>query len=84
MNKGLKEARFTDLHEPQKRPGRGYAYQALATALMAMAYNVRKLVTAIRNECAPKAVAARARRRRNDDVPLPAPVEKSRPQGPPA
>ena len=54
VNKAIKHTRFTDLESAAKRPGRGEAYQSIATALMAVAYNVRALVRALIKECAPK------------------------------
>ena len=53
VNKSIKHTRFTDLESAAKRPGRGEAYHSIATALMAVAYNIRVLVRAIREECTP-------------------------------
>ncbi|PYD00773.1 hypothetical protein B4U78_008585 [Microbacterium esteraromaticum] len=53
VNQSIKHTRFTDLESPAKRPGRGEAYHSIATALMAVAYNLRVLVRAIREECTP-------------------------------
>lgn len=60
VNKGIKHTRFTDLESEAKRPGRGEAYQSIATALMAVAHNVRVLVSALVQECTP---AGRRRRK---------------------
>lgn len=53
VNKSIKHTRFTDLESAAKRPGRGEVYHSLATALMAVAYNVRVLVRALIEECTP-------------------------------
>lgn len=53
VNKSIKHTRFTDLESAAKRPGRGEAYHSIATALMAIAYNMRVLVRAIVEECTP-------------------------------
>lgn len=53
VNKSIKHTRFTDLESAAKRPGRGEAYHSIATALMAVAYNLRVLVRALRDECTP-------------------------------
>lgn len=53
VNRSIKHTRFTDLESADKRPGRGEAYHSIATALMAVAYNLCVLVRAIREECAP-------------------------------
>jgi hypothetical protein len=60
VNKGIKHTRFTDLESEAKRPGRGEAYQSIATAVMAVAHNVRVLVSALVQECTP---AGRRRRK---------------------
>lgn len=53
VNRSIKHTRFTDLESADKRPGRGEAYHSIATALMAVAYNLRVIVRAIREECTP-------------------------------
>jgi hypothetical protein len=64
VNKGIKHTRFTDLGSAAKRPGRGEAYQSIATALMAVAYNIRVLVRALVQECRPKAKRRRKSRKK--------------------
>jgi len=61
VNQSIKHTRFTDLKSAAKRPGRGETYHSIATALMAVAYNIRVLVRAICEECAP----AEKRRRKS-------------------
>lgn len=63
-NSGIKRSRFTDLEDPQKRPGRGVAYQGMASALMVVAHNLRMLVNALISEHKPKAKTPRAPRRK--------------------
>ncbi|WP_096359259.1 hypothetical protein [Microbacterium sp. TPU 3598] len=53
VNKSIKHTRFTDLESAAKRPGRGETYHSIATALMAVAYNLRALVRALIQECTP-------------------------------
>lgn len=53
VNRSIKHTRFTDLESADKRPGRGEAYHSIATALQAVAYNLRVIVRAIREECTP-------------------------------
>jgi hypothetical protein len=71
VNKGIKHTRFTDLESAAKRPGRGEAYQSIATAIMAIAYNIRVLVRAIREECTPPAKKRRKSRKRFSAADLP-------------
>lgn len=75
VNKSIKHTRFTDLESAAKRPGRGEAYQSIATALMAVAYNIRVLVRALVKECAPKKKRKRAPRSNFD----PRSVKNARP-----
>ncbi len=63
-NSGIKRSRFTDLEDPQKRPGRGVAYQGVASALMVVAHNIRMLVFALASEHTPKTKKPRAPRRK--------------------
>lgn len=69
-NKHLKEARFTDFDQPQKRLGRGYAFQFLAAALMCVSANLRRLVTALRIEFTSVSKTRSRRRRDPAGVPL--------------
>lgn len=71
VNKSIKHTRFTDLESAAKRPGRGEAYHSIATALMAVAYNIRVLVRALREECAPAEKKRRKSRKKFSAVNLP-------------
>lgn len=62
-NKHLKDVRFTDLSEPKKRTARGYAVQFLASALACVAANIRRLVSALRDEFSIATPSTRSRRR---------------------
>jgi hypothetical protein len=42
-NKTLKEKRFEDMSNTSKRSGRGFAFNYVATALMAVSSNLRKI-----------------------------------------
>ncbi|WP_426622405.1 hypothetical protein [Microbacterium sp. As-52] len=64
VNKSIKHTRFTDLESAAKRPGRGETYHSLATALMAVAYNVRVLVRALIQECTPAGKRRRKSKKR--------------------
>lgn len=65
-NKHLKDVRYTDLAQPKKRSARGYAFQFLTAALMCVSSNIRRLVTALREEFSPKRTPATRARRRTD------------------
>lgn len=71
VNRSIKHTRFTDLESADTRPGRGEAYQSIATALMAVAHNLRVLVQAIREECTPRDKKRRKSRKKFtiDDLP---------------
>lgn len=61
VNKSIKPMRFTNLEFTARRPGRGKAYHSIATALIAVAYNVRVLVRALIKKCAPRKKAKQKR-----------------------
>ncbi|NJI58619.1 hypothetical protein HCX50_04155 [Microbacterium oxydans] len=71
VNNSIKHTRFTDLESAAKRPGRGEAYHSIATALMAVAYNIRVLVRALVEECTPAEKKRRKSRKKFtiDDLP---------------
>ncbi|CAN7147726.1 hypothetical protein LJR042_000036 [Microbacterium maritypicum] len=71
VNKSIKHTRFTDMESAAKRPGRGEAYHSIATALMAVAYNLRVLVRAIREECTPAEKKRRKSRKKFTVADLP-------------
>ncbi|MCR2800236.1 hypothetical protein QNO21_13980 [Microbacterium sp. zg-Y818] len=54
VNADIKRSRFTDIENPQKRTGRGVAFHGLASALMAIAHNIRVLVRTLVGEHAPR------------------------------
>lgn len=64
VNKSIKHPRFTDLAAAKKRPGRGHAYQGIATALMIVAYNIRVLVRTLVAEFTPAKPKARKPRQK--------------------
>ncbi|GAA3663334.1 hypothetical protein [Microbacterium marinilacus] len=68
-NKHLKDGRFTDLGDPKKRAGRGYAFQFLASSMAVVASNIRRIVTALRRE-AREATTPKTRKPRRQLAPV--------------
>ncbi|MFS0866039.1 hypothetical protein AB3M83_01735 [Microbacterium sp. 179-B 1A2 NHS] len=69
-NQYVKADAATDLGNPEKRRARGYAYQALTSALAFTAANIRRIVSFIETQALKvldkKTLATRARRRTDE------------------
>lgn len=68
-NSDVKRSRFVDIEDPQKRSGRGMAFHGLASALMVLAHNIRKLVSALVEEHTPTTSKNRKTPRANIERP---------------
>ncbi|GAA3658487.1 hypothetical protein GCM10022202_18740 [Microbacterium marinilacus] len=71
-NKHLKDGRFTDLGDPKKRAGRGYAFQFLASSIAVVASSIRRIVTALRRKAreAREATTPKTRKPRRQLAPV--------------